>query len=159
LVLRKTRIVLNQNSEHRLTSGHSFREADALLAKKRRGIRLFTHFIICVGFHPNGEPKFIGNLMGVGVGEIPKQKLLELLEEYEVTAIRKFEGTHYDRQRAVQRAYSEIGKSYSLMGNNCERFANYVQYGERKSPQVTKFGALGVLGLFLITGLAKAGKR
>ena len=70
-----------------------------------------------------------------------------------ITRIEKFKGSEYQRQIAINTAYSLEGTQYDLFAYNCEHYANEVQYGQPKSKQVENFFLLlGVLFLgYIIT--------
>jgi len=63
-----------------------------------------------------------------------------------------FEGNQQQLQFAVKRAFSEAGKTYNLITNNCEHHANYVQNGYPESKQVRNvfFALLGVFALSVL---------
>ncbi|PRX57527.1 lecithin retinol acyltransferase family protein [Flagellimonas meridianipacifica] len=126
--------------KHRLLNSPNLFPGDVIVAKKRRGIsRVLDHYVVFVG---NGT--FIGNLKG-SVRLLLGQELLQLLEDYEPVRIRHFIGSANERQHAINRAYSKLGHRYSLLGYNCEHFANWVQFGKAESSQVTN-GFLILIG-------------
>jgi hypothetical protein len=105
---------------------------DVIVAKKRTGIgRILDHYIVYVG-----DNRFIGNLID-GVKELHHYQLMRLLQDYEPIGVRPFNGTIFQRQLAINRAYSKLGNRYSLLNFNCEHFANWVQFGKAESSQVT----------------------
>lgn len=106
--------------------------ADVIVAKKRNGLgRILNHYVVYVG-----HETFIGNLEK-GVKVLSKMELSNLLVEYEPVKIKPFEGSSYQRNHAVKRAYGRIGQKYNLLNFNCEHFANWVQKGKENSFQVT----------------------
>jgi hypothetical protein len=108
------------------------RPADVVVAKKRNGLgRILNHYIVYTG-----NETFIGNLEN-GVKILSKIELSKLLIDYEPTKIKTFEGTNYQRNQAVKRAYARLGDKYNLLSFNCEHFANWVQKGKENSVQVT----------------------
>lgn len=120
---------------------------DVIVAKKRKGLgRILDHYIIYLG---NNE--FIGNLEK-GVKFLSVSELQTLLMDYEPVKIRKFNGNSSEVFYARQRALSKLGSIYSLLGFNCEHFANWVQYGKETSKQVQNvaFIGFGLLALNLI---------
>ena len=105
---------------------------DVILAKKRKGLgRILNHYIVYVG-----NNTFVGNLSD-GVKELHYNELMNLLQDYEPTGIRRFSGSYFQRNQAINRAYSKLGEKYSLINFNCEHFANWVQFGKIESSQVT----------------------
>jgi uncharacterized protein YycO len=106
--------------------------ADVIVAKKRNGLgRVLNHYVVYAG-----NDTFIGNLED-GVKILPKSELSKLLIDYEPISIKPFEGTNYQRNQAVNRAYDRLGQKYNLLSFNCEHFANWVQKGKENSVQVT----------------------
>ena len=112
---------------------------DVLVAKKRKGLgRILKHYIVYVGMNT-----FVGNLFD-GVKILSDLELMELLREYEPVSVRRFMGSYYQRNEAVNRAYSMLGERYSLLNFNCEHFANSVQFGKSESGLVRSgFAHLG----------------
>lgn len=63
-----------------------------------------------------------------------------------IARVEKFSGNAYQRQLAINTAYSLQGTRYDLFAYNCEHYANEVQYGQAKSKQVENFFLfLGIL--------------
>jgi hypothetical protein len=116
--------------------------ADVIVAKKRNGLgRILNHYVVYVG-----NETFIGNLQD-GVKVLSETELSDLLVDYEPVRIKPFEGTDFQRNQAINRAYHKLGQKYSLLNFNCEHFANWVQKGEENSVQVT------ILFLILMFGI------
>jgi hypothetical protein len=116
--------------------------ADVIVAKKRNGLgRILNHYVVYVG-----NETFIGNLQD-GVKVLSETELSDLLVDYEPVRIKPFEGTDFQRNQAINRAYHKLGQKYSLLNFNCEHFANWVQKGKENSVQVT------ILFLILMFGI------
>lgn len=113
---------------------NGIQEADAIIAKKR-GWRVFDHFIIYMGMR-FGKHLFIANDANGGVKWFNEVEVIALIRQFDPINVRRFTGDSYQRQLALDRAKAEIGRSYSLVDFNCEHLANYVQYGVRESQQV-----------------------
>ena len=129
---------------------NGLQEADVLIAKKR-GWEVFDHFIIYMG-KKFGQHLFIANDSSGGVKWFSEKEVIELIKDFYPSKVRKFNGDYHERLLAVNRAKSEIGKSYSLTDFNCEHLANYVQYGILESKQVESWKA----GLTIAGGLLLA---
>jgi hypothetical protein len=129
---------------------NGLQEADAIIAKKR-GWGVFDHFILYMG-RSYGQHLFIANDAYGGVKWFSESEVIDLIKDFDPVRIRKFTGNFYERQKALDRAKREIGKSYSLVDFNCEHLANYVQYSVRESKQVQNWKA----GLGITAGLLLA---
>lgn len=132
-------------------SQNNLQPADAIVAKKV-GYRVLDHFIIYMG-QERGQHLFMANSMDRGVRIYTEDEIPALIEKFEPESIRKLQGTFWQRQSAVKRANSQLGKRYSLITDNCEHFANYVQYGKKESPQVRNWVGAGVGMVVLAIGL------
>ena len=128
--------------------------ADVIVAKKRNGLgRILNHYVVYVG-----NETFIGNLQD-GVKILSESELSDLLVDYEPIRIKPFEGTDFQRNQAINRAYHRLGQKYSLLNFNCEHFANWVQKGKENSVQVTILLSVLVLGLTYKLIKVNNGKR
>lgn len=128
--------------------------ADVIVAKKRNGLgRILNHYVVYVG-----NETFIGNLQD-GVKVLSESELSDLLVDYEPVRIEPFEGTDFQRNQAINRAYHKLGQKYSLLNFNCEHFANWVQKGKENSVQVTILFSVLVLGLTYKLIKVNNGKR
>lgn len=137
----------NMNYEVRnFIKQHNLQPADAIVAKKV-GYRILDHFIVYMG-NENGQHLFMANSMDNGVRVYTEDEIPQLVTKFEPIKIRPFIGNSWERNGAIKRAVSQLGKPYSLFGDNCEHFANYVQFGKKESPQVT--GWIGA-SIFLVT--------
>jgi len=68
--------------------------------------------------------------------------------------IQRLKVSDQEREAAVKRAYSDLGKPYNLISYNCEHHASFVQTGIATSKQVVV--VIGVLTSFLIIWLLLA---
>lgn len=138
-LVKKNNIMINT-----LTSLPTLLPGDVIIAKKRKGIgRVLNHYIVCVG-----NNRFIGNLKD-GVKELHFNELINLLSDYEPTGVKRFNGTFFQQQQAINRAYSKLGYRYSFLNFNCEHYANWVQFGKVESSQVSNGFAILVGVIFL----------
>jgi hypothetical protein len=128
---------------------HNVRPGDAIIVKKNL-IGLVDHYLIYLGIH-YGEHRFIANYTR-GTRILSKSELDNFSQRYSPIRIRRFTGNEIQRNAAINRALNKSDEdSYHLILNNCEHYANYVQYNKPYSAQVNLFGA-GVA----VTGLAMA---
>ena len=74
---------------------------------------------------------------------------MNLLQDYEPTGVRRFSGSYFQRNQAINRAYLKMGERYSLINFNCEHFANWVQFGKIESSQVTTGFVILASAIFL----------
>lgn len=135
-------------------AAYNMRPGDAIKAKKI-GWEILDHYAVYVGQDYNGEHYFMANSMRDGVRYYNEIEVEDLLREFAPKQIRKFEGDEIERKHAVLRASNEEGKAYNLIRYNCEHFANYVQYGKKKSGQVSLAGVSLTVIAFLIIGSSK----
>lgn len=134
---------------------NNLQPGDVIIAKKI-GYRILDHFIVYLGSNYSGH-WFMANSMEDGVRQYNEDDIIEFIKTYEPVSIRKFSGTRYERELAVQIALSQEGQPYSLFGSNCEHFANYVQKGAKESPQVGFWIFTAIAAL--VIGVSSFGKR
>lgn len=128
---------------------NNLREADAVVLRKKV-LGMVDHFAIFVGYRGN-NPIFVANYKD-GVKEVSNSEMKEVLKTLQPTAIQKFNGNEFQRQKAIQRALSRVGeRAYNYVSNNCEHFKNWVHTGEHRSDQVNKAGNIA---LTVATGTA-----
>lgn len=128
--------------------------ADVIVAKKRNGLgSILNHYVVYVG-----NETFIGNLQD-GVKVLYESELSDLLLDYEPVRIKPFEGSNFQRNQAINRAYQRLGQKYSLLNFNCEHFANWVQKGKENSVQITILASIFILGLTYKLIKVNNGKR
>jgi len=75
-------------------------------------------------------------------------------EHSEIDEIRRFSGSTYQEDLAIQRLKKLVGTPYNLITYNCEHFVNEVLYGRSESIQVKNAVGLLALGMFCY-GLSK----
>lgn len=128
---------------------HGLQPADVIVVGRSLG--LAAHYLVYMGEGAYG-PYFMANLES-GVKRMSLQEVQRRSGEFFFKRIRRFDGNHYQRQQALQRAHNANGRSYSLTSFNCEHFANLVQFGEASSQQVQAVGTVAVVSLaFLVLG-------
>lgn len=121
---------------------NSLQVGDRIVVPKS-SIRWVQHHAIYLGFQ-NGYHWFIENQEGVGVRTITAEQFFSGV--LDVTRVERFKPSlNYTRGDLVQFALSKRGTKYSLLGYNCESFANQVQYGSVKSTQADTGLALGAV--------------
>jgi Lecithin retinol acyltransferase len=127
---------------------HNLKPGDKIVAPKS-WLKLVQHHVIYLGQNYSGQDLIAENAVGMHVRIITADQFFA--ENPEITRIERFTGSNADRKVAIERALKKLGQRYDLINFNCEHFANYVQTGEIKSPQVG-WGllALGVLAAVLI---------
>lgn len=122
---------------------NGIRPADAIVAQKLQ-FGLLKHYIIYLGKAPNGYHYFMANYTK-GIQLISPVELSKLLGVYGPVNINRFRGNDFQRQQAINRAWSRRGEQeYNLILNNCEHYKNFVHSGRAQSEQTNTFGA----GLF-----------
>ena len=131
-----------------LSTQLSLQPADVIIAKKR-GWQVLDHYIAYLGYL-NGYDQYTANDLHYGVRLYNNREVNELLKSFEPTRIRKFRGTVWERDQAIERAISQIGARYNLINFNCEHLANYIQFGTSRSNQVNNIG----IGVATISALA-----
>ena len=113
---------------------------DVVVIRRTKGA-IVDHYAIFLGYDlNNGEPVFIANYPSPSSSKtvqlISWEDMLYYGSQMDLSRVRSFEGTEEERQVALGRAWNMIGqKKYSLIFNNCEHLANYVQYGNAYSQQ------------------------
>lgn len=139
---------------------NSLQPADAIVLRKKF-MGMVDHYAIYLGKDEFGIPKFVANFTK-GINIIPDKEINEQLQKYVPERIEKFEGNRYERQSAIERAWSRIGeKAYGFFSNNCEHFKNWVHYGKQISEQVDRGGSVLAVGgtAMLVGGLLTSHKK
>lgn len=138
-----------QTSIAKYIQHHNLQPADVVVIN-RKGIPLLDHYAVYIG-----REEFVVN-MRPNVQLIREWDIWKYIDRYQPIRIRRFEGSEYEREQAMQRAANlyynqELKGEYNLLFDNCEHFANYVQYGQRYSQQtqIAGAGAMVAGGLML----------
>ena len=146
---------LKHNSIAELIFVNDLRPADLIIARKM-GLGLLDHYVVYLGDdRDTGLHHFAANL-GDRVSILTPQNINQLTSKYGPIAIRRFNGSDYERNQALERAIEKFrnSKPYNLLSNNCEHYANYVQTGTEYSQQSTVgYGAMaaGGIGMALLS--------
>ncbi|MCG8328562.1 MAG: lecithin retinol acyltransferase family protein [Chitinophagales bacterium] len=111
---------------------------DAIIVKEHdKGFvrSLLDHYVIYLG-----DTLFMANYRdGVKILDCPT--IFRFLPSMKVDRIRRFTGSDQERWTAIQRAFAQRDReSYHLIADNCEHFANEVQYGIAYSDQALTGG-------------------
>lgn len=118
---------------------NNLRPGDGIVVRKRF-LGLLKHYVIYLG-QDRGQHYFIANMMG-GVTVLNSGQISDFMGYMDPTRIIPFEGTDYEREKAVRRALNYPDRSnYNLLANNCEHYFNYTQTGQSYSEQTAAFGA------------------
>lgn len=127
---------------------YQLKPGDVLKVKKIVGF--LDHYVVYLGFS-GYKHIFLANMIGRGVVSLNEAEIAHFSQKYRPTSIRRFKGSQWERHNAVVRAVKSMKKqAYHLLTNNCEHFANDVQYGQPTSKQAGKFGVgLGVTGAIM----------
>ena len=139
-------------------SRYGVQPADVIVVPKSE-FRVVEHYAVYAGVNIY-EPRqdlFLENKINYGVRIIDYNGFVA--ENPEFLRIRRFVGNEYERNLAMQRAWSLVGQKYNLLTFNCEHFANYVQNYEVKSNQVRAGLVLTGLALLLAAGTSSKQRR
>lgn len=126
------------------------RPGDAIIIKQyNKGVflNLLDHYVLYLG-----DDYFMANYQA-GTRILTCPEIYQFLPSMRVDRIRRFTGSEQERRNAVQRALAHKDRrSYHLIANNCEHFANDVQFGVSSSDQVLIGGTAAILtGTMLLT--------
>lgn len=126
---------------------------------RRKGFNLFDHYFVYLGQDQRGEPIYAANLSDAGQwprrfspADLARQERLNRLSR-----VRRLVGGPEARKAAAARAVGAMARprNYRLLRNNCEHYANFVQYGEPFSRQSQNFYAsLAASGALALGALA-----
>lgn len=130
-------------------SKYNILPGDAIISPKSN-LNIVEHYVVYLGENQWGNDIYAENKIGYGVRIISHHQFVS--ENTSFSRIRRFNGNTYQRNLAVERAMSLVGRKYDLTNFNCEHFSNYVQHGDAFSNQVKLVGgiSLGILALLLI---------
>jgi hypothetical protein len=112
---------------------------------------LVKHYVIYLGIDDFGVEIFSENHAKEGVRLVTAYDYFSRIRSFQV---KPFEGTDQEREAAVARALSQLGKSYNLVGHNCEHHTSFARTGIAVSKQVAV--AVGLFAFFLIIWVATA---
>ena len=123
------------NAISRFIFVNNLQPADVIIARRIQ-VGLLDHYVVYLGPNQYGEHFFAANLQ-TSVSIFSANNLEELTTQYGPVSIRKFIGDDKQRRKALKRAMKKFrkGEPYSLIKNNCEHYANYVQTGHSYSQQ------------------------
>lgn len=139
------------NSIEQIVAANNLRQADVIVLRKKF-FGMLNHYAVFLGWDENTLlPVFAANY-NKGTQFIAQWELEKFLQALEPKRIERFVGSELEREWAVQRGLSEIGKNdYDYFSNNCEHYKNFVQTGRRFSKQSEGAGKVVVVsGLALI---------
>jgi hypothetical protein len=118
-----------------LVTQNRLKPADAVMLRKKL-FGMVDHYVIYAG-RIDGRHRFIAN-HNDGVSFVSDSELRAYSQILEPKHIERFQGTEVERQHALKRAYSALGKPYKLLSSNCEHFKTWVHEAKWSSPQVKK---------------------
>jgi len=125
--------------------------ADVIVVDK--SIIPIDHYLVYMGRDENSKNWFTANLKSKGgVSWLSEKEVSEKSIGMNPERIRRFKGTDFDREKALKSAERKLGEAYDLITNNCEHFANEVQFNRKSSRQVTIFGIASAVLLALGIG-------
>jgi hypothetical protein len=121
----------------------------AVIGAKKRSV--LKHYVIFLGRDKTGFPLFIANYPSPNgtstVQLVSRNDLLFYEELMTLKEIRSFQGSDSERKEAVNRAIKQLNKEqYNFVFNNCEHFANYVQFNKASSKQ-TEVACVGAASI------------
>lgn len=108
---------------------------------RQSSLAILDHYVIFLGYNQEtNQPVFIANYPSPsGVKTVQIVSLNDILhfgKKMKLERVRAFQGNDNQKEEALERAVNCLDvKTYSFVFNNCEHFANYVQYGNAYSQQ------------------------
>ncbi len=117
---------------------NNLQPADVIVLKKRL-FGMLDHYAVFLGYDEWYNPVFVANYTS-GTKRISNTEMMSFLRVLGPTRIQRFEGSIRQRNLAVERGISKLGeRNYNFLENNCEHYANFVQYGRSHSSQASAF--------------------
>jgi hypothetical protein len=129
---------------------NNLKPGDVIVVPKSE-LNIVDHYVIYLGINEDGLHVFAENNNIYGVRFISYDQFYQENRTYK--RIRRFVGSDYERNLAVNRAISLYGKPYHLTQFNCEDYANYVQYQKATSRQTNIGLGIAVLSIFALAGV------
>ena len=158
-----TKKVTLQNIEQKIVQ-YGVQPMDVIVIRAKKGAVL-DHYVVFLGYDSTTlEPLFIANYPSPHsknntVQFVPWEDLVHYSGKMDVSRIRAFQGTNDEREFARERALMCVNsRTYDYVFNNCEHFANYVQYGKAYSQQ-TLIASFSAFLFFVLLLFASKDKR
>lgn len=129
---------------------HNLRPGDELISSIFK-TGLPQHHAVYLGPDDYGIDVISENDAKEGVRLVTARDYFSRVKKFKVKA---FEGTDQEREAAVARAFSQLGRPYHLMRHNCEHHTSFVRTGVTACKQVAVM--VGVLTFLFITWLITA---
>ncbi|HVT85198.1 MAG TPA: lecithin retinol acyltransferase family protein [Chitinophagaceae bacterium] len=138
------------DSIQQVVFANGLQPADVIVLRKKI-LGMVNHYAVFLGWGDDAFPVFAANYNS-GTQFISRLELEKFLHELEPQKIERFIGSEIERQNAVRRGLSEIGKNdYDFFLNNCEHYKNFVQTGKKFSKQSEDAGkAILVASLIVV---------
>jgi hypothetical protein len=130
--------------------------ADVIVLRKKL-FGMVDHFAVFLGYDLKQQPVIVANYTA-GTKRISQKELNLFMENLTPERIERFQGTHSQRQKAIQRGLSKIGEdNYNYLDNNCEHYASFVQKGIPRSKQADAFkDSVSAIGSIAVGGILLA---
>lgn len=127
---------------------YNLRPADRIIVPKS-DFQIVQHHAIYLGQDKYDNHLIIENKIGFGVRVVSIDDFFKNVSE--ITDIKKFKGSNYERKIAIERALKDYGQPYDLISFNCEHFSHKVQHNVVKSFQLDRvFTVLIFILLFFV---------
>lgn len=116
----------------------------------KSNLHMIAHYGVYVGRDNKSNHVFAENNISQGVRLVSAENFFKGCDSVLTTI--KLNGNAIERNKAVQRGLSLIGKPYELLTFNCEHYSNYVQNEKPESSQIKKwFWTLILLAIVVIS--------